>query len=150
MAENKDRSPLPTDGNDRVLMGGVSSADGITPLPVEINPLNGATLHEVVSGKTLKSAAISLSASGIVVAAVTNKKICVYSVKLVASAACTVKFSSNGSTDLEGAQSLSANGGFTETVQPPDYLFETADGESLNLIITGSTNVGGRVSYFEK
>ncbi len=44
MAENKDRSALPTDGNDRVIMGGVSSADGITPLPFEIDPLTGRVL----------------------------------------------------------------------------------------------------------
>ena len=149
MAENKNRAPLPTDGNDRVLMGGVSSADGFTPIPMEVNPLSGGALVESVSGKTLKSAPISLTSSGIVVAAVTGKKICVYAVKLVASAACTVKFSRNGSIDIEGAQSLAANGGYTESVQPPDYLFETADDESLDLIITGSTNIGGRVSYFE-
>lgn len=44
MAENKDRSALPTDGNDRVIMGGVSSDDGITPLPFEIDPLTGRLL----------------------------------------------------------------------------------------------------------
>lgn len=44
MAENKDRLPLPTDGNDRVIMGGVSSGDGITPLPFEIDPLTGRLL----------------------------------------------------------------------------------------------------------
>lgn len=149
MAENKNRSPLPTDGNDRVLMGGVSSDDGFTPTPVEVNPLSGGVLQEIVNGKTLKSAPISLVSSGEVVAAVTGKQICVYAIKLIASAAGTVKFSSNGSTDLEGAQSLAANGGYTETVQPPNYLLATAIGESLNLIITGSTNIGGRVSYFE-
>ena len=149
MAENKNRAPLPTDGNDQVLLGGVSSADGFTPTPVEVNPLTGGVLQETVNGKTLKSAPISLTSSGVVVNAVTGKKICVYGVKLVASAASTVRFSSNGSTDIEGAQALAANGGYTETVTPPTYLFETAIGESLNLIITGSTSIGGRVSYFE-
>lgn len=44
MAENKDRAALPTDGNDRVIAGGVSSADGFTPLPFEIDPLTGRLL----------------------------------------------------------------------------------------------------------
>lgn len=44
MAENKDRAPLPTDGNDRVIAGGVSSSDGFTPLPFEIDPLTGRLL----------------------------------------------------------------------------------------------------------
>lgn len=44
MAENPDRLPLPTDGNDRVIMGGVSSADGFTPLPFEVDPLTGRLL----------------------------------------------------------------------------------------------------------
>lgn len=50
MAENKDRSALPTDGNDRVIMGGVSSADGITPLPFEIDPLTGRLLTDSTGG----------------------------------------------------------------------------------------------------
>jgi len=50
MAENPDRLPLPTDGNDRVIMGGVSSADGITPLPFEIDPLTGRLLTDTTGG----------------------------------------------------------------------------------------------------
>lgn len=44
MSENPQRSALPTDGNHQVIMGGVSSADGFTPLPVEIDPATGRVL----------------------------------------------------------------------------------------------------------
>jgi hypothetical protein len=44
MSENKNRSALPTDGNDRVIMGGVSTDDGFTPVPVEVDPLTGRLL----------------------------------------------------------------------------------------------------------
>lgn len=45
MSENPQRSALPTDGNHQVIMGGVSSADGFTPLPVEIDPATGRVLE---------------------------------------------------------------------------------------------------------
>lgn len=50
MAEDKDRLALPTDGNDRVLLGAVSSDDGITPVPLEVNPLTGRLLVESTGG----------------------------------------------------------------------------------------------------
>ena len=50
MAENPDRSALPTDGNHQTIMGGVSSADGLTPLPFEIDPLTGRVLVSLPPG----------------------------------------------------------------------------------------------------
>jgi len=44
MAEDNSRRPLPTDGNDRVIAGGVSSSDGFTPLPFEIDEATGRLL----------------------------------------------------------------------------------------------------------
>jgi hypothetical protein len=44
MAEDTNRLPLPTDGNDRVIAGGVSSSDGVTPVPFEVDPLTGRLL----------------------------------------------------------------------------------------------------------
>ena len=44
MAENDNRAALPTDGNDRVIMGGVSVDDGFTPVPVEVDPATGRLL----------------------------------------------------------------------------------------------------------
>lgn len=49
MAENDNRAALPTDANHKVIMGGVSSADGYTPLPIEIDPLTGRVLADIGS-----------------------------------------------------------------------------------------------------
>lgn len=68
MAENDNRSALPTDGNHRVIMGGVSSDDGITPLPVEIEPLTGRQLTDSSVSSlpvdTYSAVAVDASASG--------------------------------------------------------------------------------------
>ena len=64
MAEDKNRAALPTEGNHKVLMGGVSSADGITPLPFEIDPLTGRALVDTgasVGGGTEYTAADAVS-----------------------------------------------------------------------------------------
>jgi hypothetical protein len=99
--------------------------------------------------RTKKSQKFSLSGTGTVVSAVSTKRIKVYAVKLLTSAALTVKFRDGGSTDLEDAQSLAANGGFTESVAPPDFLFATSAGNSLDLVIAGAGTVAGRVSYWD-
>jgi hypothetical protein len=44
MAEPTDRAALPTDGNHKVIFGGVSSDDGFTPIPVEVDPATGRLL----------------------------------------------------------------------------------------------------------
>ena len=55
MAENSTRSALPTDGNDRVIMGGVSTDDGYTPVPIEVNPATGRVLVDAGSISTTSS-----------------------------------------------------------------------------------------------
>lgn len=99
--------------------------------------------------KTLKSAVVSLSATGHAVALVSSKKIKVFAYKLVCDAALVVNFRSGASTALEGAQSFAANGGCAESVNPPSFLFATAAGEDLDIVITGTGNVRGRVSYWD-
>ena len=100
--------------------------------------------------KGLKHQLISLSATGTVVAAVPGRRIKVFAVKAVADAALSVRFRSGATTALEGNQALAANGGYIEQVSPPSYLFATAVGEGLDLVITGVGNVGGRISYWDE
>lgn len=90
----------------------------------------------------------SLSASGIVVTGVSGKSIKVYGVVLVVSAATAINFRDGSSTDLEGAQNYAANGGRTETVNPPAFLFATTPGQSLELVNSGGGVAAGRVSYW--
>lgn len=100
------------------------------------------------AAKTLLTAPINLSATGTVVAAVSTKRIKVYSIVLICSAALGVKFRDGGSTDLEGQQSIAATSGRVETVDPPNFILATSAGNSLDLVIAGTGNVGGRVSYW--
>ena len=99
--------------------------------------------------KSLKSAGFSLSSTGAVVSSVSGKRIKVYAVKLVASAAMNVNFRDGASTSLEGAMALAANGGFVEFVNPPNFLFATGAGNSLDLVVSGTGSVAGRVSYWD-
>ena len=75
-------------------------------------------------------------------------RIKVFAAKVVVSAAITVKWRSGAATDLEGAMSFAANGGSCEVVPPPAFLFGTAAGESLDLVLSGG-NAAGRVSYWD-
>lgn len=99
------------------------------------------------SGKTLKSAAFSLSVTGTVVSAVASKRLKVYAVKLFVSTALTINFRDGASTNLEGGQLVPT--GFVETVKPPEFLFATTAGNSLDLVIVGVGTAAGRVSYWD-
>ncbi|MBM3813448.1 MAG: hypothetical protein FJW20_17640 [Acidimicrobiia bacterium] len=99
--------------------------------------------------KTLKSASFSLSSTGTVVGAVSGKRIKVYAVKLVASAAISVNFRDGASSSLEGAMALAANGGFVEFVNPPNFLFASSVGNSLDLVVSGGGTAAGRISYWD-
>ena len=99
--------------------------------------------------RTLRSARFSLTATGTVVSAVASKRIKVYAVKLVCSAALSVNFRSGASTLLEDPVPLPANGGYTESVEPPNFLFGTTAGDRLDLVISGTGTASGRVSYWD-
>ena len=99
--------------------------------------------------KTLKSVAFSLSSTGTLITGVTGKVIKVYSAKAIVSAALAINFRDGASTDIEGAMPLAANGGYIESVTPPHFLFKTSKDNSLDLVITGTGTVSGRLSYFD-
>lgn len=101
------------------------------------------------TGKTIKTVAFSLSATGTVVAAVVGRRIKVTSVKLIAAAAISVNWRDGAATNLEGAQNIAANGGYTESVDAPDFLFATTAGNSLDLVISGGATAAGRVTYWD-
>lgn len=103
----------------------------------------------LAGGKTLKSKDFSISATGVIVAAVVGKKIRVYAYKFVVAGAVSVNWRSGGATNLEGAQPYAANSGAIEGVTPPAFLFETAQGQSLDLVLSGAITVAGRVSYWD-
>ena len=93
--------------------------------------------------------AISLSATGELVAAIAGRRIRVLGYLMVAAGAVTVKFQS-ASTDLTGAMTLAtgvpntAMGGNSLDVIPD---VETAHGEALNLTLSGAVQVSGWLLY---
>jgi len=101
--------------------------------------------------KTFKTAKIDHAVSGdnAIVAAVAGKRIKVYGIVLVVSAAVDCKWRS-GTTDLTGDMNFGGKGeGYAQAVQPPAFLFATAIGEALNLNLAAAVAVDGYVSYWD-
>jgi len=67
---------------------------------------------------------------------------------LTVAADTTVKFQSGASTDLTGAMTIKAGGGFTSGYDPTGH-FETISGEKLNLVLGTATQVSGWIKYIE-
>ena len=116
---------------------------------VKISTDSDGNLNVNPLSKTLKSVAFSLSATGEVIPAVATKRLKIYALKLIVSAAISVKFRDGAATDLEGAQAMAANGGVVENVVPPSFLFATTAGNALDLVISGVGTAAGRVSYWD-
>ena len=123
-------------------------AGKIDAVQAELMVIEGLLTSAPTSGKTIKTAAINLSASGTVVASVSSKRIKVFAIKLTVDANLTVYWKSN-TTAIEGPQSYPATGGYCETVDPPNFILATTAGEALVLNVSGTGNVGGRVSYWD-
>lgn len=102
--------------------------------------------------RAIQYAKVSASSSGnnTVVAAATGKRIRVLSCFLVAAAAVTAKWQSGGSgTDLTGAASLAANGGYVLPFNEGGW-FQTEPDTLLNLSLGGAVSVAGSISYIEE
>lgn len=103
------------------------------------------------SSKPIRTAAVSAANSGdnTLIAAVSNNKIRVLAVLLVAAGAVGVRFeSAAGGTALTGVMSLAANGGFVMPFNPVGW-FETLASQLLNLELSGAVQVSGVVVYQE-
>lgn len=106
------------------------------------------------AGKTLKTKKFSMTSTGTVIAAVASKRIKVYAVKIAASNKdMTVNFRDDASTLIEEPVPMGTGGGtvgmYIETLNPPAFLFATSAGNSLDLVMTGTGTVSGRLSYWD-
>lgn len=98
----------------------------------------------IASRAGIQHASISVSSgTTALVAAVSGKRIRVYSYALVLTSAGTAKFQS-ASTDKTGAMSFAANGGISCAPGDSPWL-STASGEALNIVTTASAE--GHLSY---
>jgi hypothetical protein len=122
---------------------------GANPITVDniTNPIH-VIVDNAVAGKTLKSAAFNLTATGTVVPAVPGKKIKVFSYVKSFTNNVNSNFRSGASTALEGSIKGLNGSALSESVTPPGFLFATAVGQSLDLVVSTS-GVNGRVSYWD-
>lgn len=134
--------------------GGVWVNDAGEPATIVVNADGTSTLASTVTtlhGKTLAFATVNLTATGTVVSLTGGQSIYVYALRLVSqSTGMAVNWRSGGSTALDAAETYDAHEGYVESVTPPGYLFKTASGESLDLVISGTGTVRGRVSYWKE
>lgn len=96
-----------------------------------------------------KFASIAAANSGdnLIIAGVAKRKLRVLSAYFVCANTVSAKFRSN-TTDINGLQSFAQNSGI---VLPFNHVgwFETAEGEALNLNLSGAVTVGGAITYVE-
>lgn len=104
------------------------------------------TYHDTFT-RSLKFAAVNLTASGDVIPAVAGAKLRVMSLLISADAACSLKFQTDAATDITGEIYLPANG--TVTLSNPLGLFEADTSDKLNAVLTGTANVGITLGYRE-
>ncbi len=95
----------------------------------------------------VKSAQITNTASADVVASVASPKLRVLSMAITASSGCTVKLQSGGSSDKTPPFHLAANGNIT--LSNPLGLFESASGEKINAVVSGTTTYSVFLTYRE-
>jgi hypothetical protein len=94
-----------------------------------------------------KSAFVTASGNADLVALVADKKIRVTSFLLTASDACTLKFQSGGGSDLTPPFHIPPSGNIPLSNELG--LFETATGQKLNVVLSGTATYTAFVTYRE-
>ena len=95
----------------------------------------------------LKSAFVSASGNADVIAFVSGSKLRVMAMTITTLSGCTVKLQSGASADKTPPFHLEANGNLTQS--NPLGLFESAAGEKINAVVSGSTVYTVMLSYRE-
>ena len=95
---------------------------------------------------TIESTAFTVSGSATVVAAVTGKKIKVFSILMSGLTSTTQVHFQNGLTSDFDSAFVVGSSVISNSVNPPAFLFSTSSGTSLTTVTTGT--VSGRVSYW--
>lgn len=109
--------------------------------------LDPYVIHNDIFSSDIKTAFVSNTASADVVAAVSGKKIRVIALAITASAACTVKLQSGGSSDLTPPFHIAANGSLV--ISNPLEVVETATSAKLNAVLGGTATYTVFVTYRE-
>jgi hypothetical protein len=126
--------------------------DGVSvPLTGDATFGLGADVRRIALGEGLGTptfAAISTASSGdqTIVAAVTSKKITVYSYVLVADGTVAVTWK-RAATAMSGAMALVVNSGISAHASASSPLFQTGTGEALVLNLSAAIGVRGHLAY---
>lgn len=125
--------------------------DKIAEVLAKLDDLTDPQTTEIVTSRSLKTVTIDHGTMGdnVIVAAVSGKRIKVYAVVLVVSAAVNCRWKS-GANDLSGDMNYNGKGeGYAQAVEPPDFLMATNAGEALVLNLSAAVPVDGIVSYWD-
>ena len=106
-------------------------------------------IGDAAFNRTLDSVPFTVNSDRVIVPGVAGKVIRVYAMKLITSEKATIQWW-DGLLPLEGSQTFVANGGYTESILPPGFLFATSPGNPLRITIEAENNgvAAGRVSYW--
>lgn len=101
-------------------------------------------------GRTLASTAVTAnSGTTTIVTPGGGTQVRVYAALLSAGTTGAFILRSGNNLPLTGTISVDQYGGFTQSVTPPAWLYATAAGSSLQLVVTsGTPNIGGVISYW--
>ena len=140
-------TPLPVSVSDTPLSVSVSN----TPLPVSQSGTWSITVANsplTVEYDTVQYAPINATSFGDtqIVPAVSGKRIRVIAYAVIANATVSIKFRSD-TTDITGSMRVVEGGGIAHAYD--GGLFQTADGEALNINLSTNATVGGYVVYRE-
>lgn len=111
---------------------------------------NLSAIKPVQSGPSFTPLAISFSNTGdnTVVAAVAGKSVRVFRIFFVCSAATNVTIKDGAGTNLTGAMSMGANGGFTlDYMDGSEPWFFTSSGNAFIINQSGTAQISGTVFY---
>jgi len=95
----------------------------------------------------LKSAFITGSANADVIASVASTKLRVLSMAITSVSGCTVQLQRGGSTNVTPPFHIAGNGNLT--LSNPLGLFESATGEKINAVVSGTTTYAVFLTYRE-
>jgi len=118
---------------------------GVSGQPISVTVTNSPL---IVAHSTVLYAPISATGSGNteVVGAVSGKRIRVIAYAVIANLTVSIKFRS-GTTDITGSMRVVEGGGIAHAYD--GGLFQTAEGQALNINLSNNATVGGYVVYRE-
>ena len=103
--------------------------------------------NDLLISAQLKSAFVSASGNADVIPLVASTKFRVMAMTVTSLSGCTVKLQSGASTDKTPPFHIAANGNLVQS--NPLGLFESAIGEKINAVVSGTTTYTVMLSYRE-